>query len=132
MTPKLFAALYRGKSREKIASANGVPLSEELSGEKLALWERFKKEAEAGGSTPVGAARLAAKFAEKCVDQGEKISSDNDPIGRCVSIGVGVLMDDLINKMAHDGNITIKEAADLRVVNAECSLYELGLLTETR
>lgn len=73
---------------------------------------------------------LAAKFASLCLDRGEKIASGIDARGQCISIGTAVYVDDMISKMAQANDLTIKEAAYLRVLNAECSLYELGLLTE--
>lgn len=132
MNPSLFAALYRGKSIEKVAQAYGVGMAT-LSDEKVALWDRLKT---AGAEDPLGpeagVTRLAYKFAQKCVQNGEKVAANRDVRGQCISIGTAVHVDSMITKMAEAGNLTIKEAAHLRIMNAECALYELGLLTEAQ
>jgi len=129
LTPPLFAALYGGKAIGKGAQAHGVGVST-LSDEKVALWDRLKT---AGAEDPLGpeagVARLAYAFARQCVQNGEKVASDRDVQGQCISIGTAVHVDRRITKMAEAGDVTIKEAAHLRIRNAECALYELGLLT---
>jgi len=133
VNPSLFAALYRGKSLEKVAQAHGVGNPEALSSEKVALWNRLKNEA---GSDPLGVAagvaRLAHKFAQMCVRNGEKLSADRDVGGQCISIGTAVCVDEMITKMAEAGTLSIEKAAEMRIMNAECAMYELGLLTEAR
>lgn len=133
MSPSLFAALYKGKSVEKVAQAYGVPNPTALSEEKVALWNRLKNEAQFDPlGVEAGVARLAHKFAEMCVNNGEKLAHDRDIEGQCISIGTAVYVDGMITKMAEAGSLTIKQAAEMRVMNAECALYELGLLTEAR
>lgn len=130
MTPALFQDIYRTKAREKIASDAGDPQPEQLAAEKVALWQRLKAH---GALDPrgveVGVAKIAAEFASRCLDQGEKIAANEDPIARCVSIGTAVKVDEMIQKLARDGLLLPEEAGFLGITNAECALYEMGLLT---
>lgn len=130
MTPALFQEIYRTKAREKIASDAGSPQPDQLVAEKVALWQRLKAH---GALDPrgaeVGVAKIAAEFAARCINQGEKLASNEDPIARCVSIGTAVRVDGMIDSLLKTGAILPEEAAFLGTTNAECALFELGLLT---
>lgn len=130
MNPQLFKEIYRTKAREKIASDFGTPQHEALSAEKVALWRKIKAY---GALDPqgaeVGVAKLAAEFATRCVDQGEKLASGEDPVARCVSIGCAVRVDGMLESLLKQSALLPEEAAFLSITNAECALYEMGLLT---